>query len=128
VIPSRCRGDEGSGVVSSLAGVAAFLAFLLLAAHVIVGLYARSVVTDAASSAARRVAGAASIDEPAAAALAEGRIREALGAMGARAAIRWHLGDDSVEVTVRVELPGLIAALDGEVIERTVTVRRESLR
>ena len=125
---SRCRGDDGSGVVSSLAGVAAFLAFLLLAAHVIVGLYATSVVTDAASSGARRVAGSASTELPAAAALAEARLRERLGPVGAHAAISWHFGSDSVGLTVRVERPGLIAMLIGGAIERTVTVRREALR
>ena len=124
----RLRGDDGAGLISSLGGVVAFLACVLLAAHVIIGLYATSVVTDAASSAARRVAGAASDDEPAAAALAERRIREALGAMGAHAAIRWRLGADSIEVTVRVQRPGLVALLGSSTIERTVTVRRETVR
>ena len=49
---SRLRGERGTGAVSSLAGVAAFLAFLLLAVHVILGLYATSIVTDAAADAA----------------------------------------------------------------------------
>jgi hypothetical protein len=40
VIASRLRGERGSGIVSSLAGVTMFLAFLLLAVHVVVGLYA----------------------------------------------------------------------------------------
>jgi hypothetical protein len=128
VTAGRLRGDDGAGLVSSLGGVVAFLAFLLLAAHVIIGLYATSVVTDAASTGARRVAGAAVDDERAAAGLAEPRIREALGSMGAYAAISWRLGTDSIEVTVRVERPGLVAVLGGSTIERTVTVRREALR
>ena len=124
----RFRGEDGSGLVSSLAGVVAFLAFLFFAAHVIIGLYATSVVTDVASTAARRVAGADATEEPAAASLAESKIRDALGGMGAHALITWHLGPDSVGVTVRVERPGFVAALGGGVIERTVTVRREALR
>ncbi len=124
----RFQGDDGSGLVSSLGGVVAFLAFLFLATHVIVGLYATSVVTDAASTAARRVAGADATEESAATALAESKMRDALGAMGAHAAITWQLGSDSIGVTVRVERPGFITALRGGVIERTVTVRREALR
>jgi hypothetical protein len=128
VSSTRLRGDAGSGVVSALAGVAAFLAFLLLAAHVIIGLYAVSVVTDAAPTGARAVAGAASSGDDEAAAAAEVKIRAALGGMGADAEIRWHLGADSVGVTVRVERPGLVPVLPGRVIERTVTARREALR
>ena len=48
--------------------------------------------------------------------------------MGAHAAIRWRLGSDSIEVTVRVERPGLVALLGSSTIERTVTVRREIVR
>ena len=57
VTARRLRGERGSGIVSSLAGVTMFLAFLLLAVHVVVGLYAMSIVTDAAAMGARRVAG-----------------------------------------------------------------------
>ena len=89
---SRLRGDRGSGVVSSLAGVAAFLAFLLLAVHVIVGLYATSVVTDAAADAARRVAGTALTTDPTAA--AEAQVRKALGRLGEGASVRVTIGDD----------------------------------
>ncbi len=125
----RLRGDSGSGLVSSLAGVGAFLAFLFLAVHVIVGLYATSVVTDAATDAARRVAGAATTDEdrPAAVAHAEGQIRAALGRMGDDAAIAWSFDGDSVGITVRVSRPGFVRMFGGATIERTVVVRREAL-
>jgi hypothetical protein len=112
--------------VSSLAGVAAFLAFLLLAVHVIVGLYATSVVTDAAADAARRVAGTSLTTDPTAA--AEAHVREALGRLGADATVRVTIGDDSVGVTVRVARPAFTRAFGAGVIERTVTVRREAPR
>ena len=126
----RLRGDSGSGLVSSLAGVGAFLAFLFLAVHVIVGLYATSVVTDAATEAARRVAGAATTDEDRAAAVdhAEGRVRSALGRMGKDAVIDWTFDADSVGITVRIARPGFVRMFGGGTIERTVVVRRESLR
>ena len=124
----RLDADEGSGLVSSLAGVTAFLAFVLLAVHVIVGLYAASVVQDAAAEAARRVAGAASTDLPASAAEAEVALRHSLGGAGRRASVTWSLGDDSVRVTVRVQRPGLLRMLGAEEIVRSASVRREILR
>ena len=126
--PRRLRGEQGSGVVSSLAGVTMFLAFLLLAAHVVLGLYATTIVTDAAAAGARRVAGSSMTGEPDAPSLAETKIREALGALGDDASITWDLGPDSVSVTVRVPRPGLLRGLGAGVIERTVRVRREALR
>ena len=123
---SRLRGDHGSGVVSSLAGVAAFLAFLLFATHVILGLYATSVVTDAAADAARRVAGTSNTSDPGAA--AEAHVRRALGRLGDGASVRVTIGDDSVGVTVRVARPGFTRTFGAGVIERTVVVRREAPR
>ncbi len=126
--PRLRHGDDGSGVVSSLTGVVAFLAFLLLAVHLIVGLYATSIVTDAASTAARRVAGASAVDDPEATHLAEAEIRKLLGAIGDRAEVAWAIDADSVRVTVRVPRPGVVRLLGDGVIERTVTVRRELVR
>ena len=124
----RVRGERGSGVVSSLAGVTMFLAFLLLAVHVVVGLYATTIVTDAAAAGARRVAGSSLTDEPDAPSRAETKIREALGAFGDAASITWDLTPDTVGVTVRVPRPGILRVLGAGVIERTVKVRREVLR
>jgi Flp pilus assembly protein TadG len=126
VTSSRLRGDRGSGVVSSLAGVAAFLAFLLLAVHVILGLYATSLVSDAAADAARRVAGTSLTTDPTA--TAEAQVRKALGRLGEGASVRVTIGDDSVGVTVRVARPGFTRAFGEGVIERTVRVRREAPR
>jgi hypothetical protein len=105
-----------------------FLAFLLLAAHVVIGLYATSIVTDAAAAGARRVAGSSLTDDPEAPGLAETKIRDALGAFGEGATITWDVGPDSVAVTVRVTRPGLLRAFGAGVIERTARVRREVLR
>jgi hypothetical protein len=124
----RVRGERGAGIVSSLAGVTMFLAFLLLAVHVVLGLYATSIVTDAASAGARRVAGSSVTDDPEAPSRAEATIRDALGALGESASISWDLAPDTVAVTVRVSRPGFLRAISTGSIERTVRVRREVLR
>ena len=125
---SRLRGERGAGIVSSLAGVTMFLAFLLLAVHVVIGLYAASVVTDAATAGARRVAGSSLTDDPDAPNGAEAKIRTALGALGDSASITWDLDPDTVAVTVRVRRPTFLRAFGAGSIERTVRVRREVLR
>jgi Flp pilus assembly protein TadG len=114
--------------VSSLAGVTMFLAFLLLAVHVVVGLYAASVVTDAAAAGARRVAGSSVTDDAEAPHRAEAKIRDALGSLGEGASISWDLGPDTVAVTVRVSRPGILRPFGTGSIERTVRVRREVLQ
>jgi hypothetical protein len=112
--------------VSSVAGVAAFLAFLLLAVHVILGLHATSVVTDAAADAARRVAGARAGENVAE--VAEAQVRRALGRLGDGAIVSLSIDHDSVGVTVRVARPGFAGSFGAGVIEKTVTVRREAPR
>ena len=124
----RLRGERGEGIVSSLAGVTMFLAFLLLAVHVVIGLYAASVVTDAATAGARRVAGSSLTDDLDAPNGAEAKIRTALGALGDSASITWDLDPDTVAVTVRVRRPTFLRAFGAGSIERTVRVRREVLR
>jgi len=128
VTVGRLRGERGAGIVSSLAGVTMFLAFLLLAVHVVIGLYAASVVTDAATAGARRVAGSSLTDDPDAPNGAEAKIRTALGALGDSALITWDLDPDTVAVTVRVRRPTFLRAFGAGSIERTVRVRREVLR
>jgi hypothetical protein len=111
--------------VSSLAGVAAFLAFLLFAVHVILGLYATSVVTDAAAEAARRFAGAGAAENATEA--VEAQVRRALGRIGDGATVSVSIDDDTVGVTIRVARPGFAGSFGG-VIERTIIVRREAPR
>ena len=55
---SRLHGDGGTGVIATIGGLLVFLALLLFAVQVLVGLHTRSVVTDAAYEGARAVAGA----------------------------------------------------------------------
>jgi Flp pilus assembly protein TadG len=105
-----------------------FLAFLLLAVHVVVGLYAASVVTDAAAAGARRVAGSSVTDDPDAQHRAEAKIRDALGSLGEGASISWDFGPDTVAVTVRVRRPEILRPFGAGSIERTVRVRREVLQ
>ena len=47
------RADRGAGLVSAVAGVVAFLAFLFFAVQLLYNLYATSVVTATAYDAAR---------------------------------------------------------------------------
>lgn len=54
---TRYRNDErGTGVVGTAFGAAVFLAFLLLATHTLLSLYASTVVSSTAWTTARRVA------------------------------------------------------------------------
>lgn len=135
----RRRGDDGSSLIGTGAGVLVFLAFLLLAVQVLTALHARTVVTAAMSDAARRVAGErVDHDDPAAldAALvdAEVKLRRDLGAIGRNADIDWT-GSGVEEIVLRVRtdaprflLPGLAGSLTTDHIDRTVRVRVERVR
>ena len=59
----RCRGDEGAGLVSTMFGILVFLLFLLLACQLLVGLFARTVASDAAMLGAQRLARGAQADD-----------------------------------------------------------------
>lgn len=74
--------DEGSSPITAVFGVTIFLAFLLLAAQVIIHLYATSTVTAVAFDEARR----ASAYPPSCAGV-EARVRDRLGTFGATAAV-----------------------------------------
>ncbi len=122
-----------------MAGVGVFLGFLFLAVHLVVGLYATSVVTGHAYDAARRVA-AADIDhgDPGAVAAAQRRaeadVRAALGRSARRLApFDWSGTDaEAVRLRVRAESPSFLVFADGvlggEEIDRAVTVRVERVR
>lgn len=104
-----------------MAGVTVFLVLLAFAVQLALRLYATSVVTAAAYDAARLVATGA--DD---AAGAEAHARSLLGDVGAAAVFEWDTGADAVRLRVVVEPPQLLPPAD--VIDRTVTVRREELR
>ena len=124
----RSQSDTGSGVLSTFLGSTVFLAFLLFAAHLLLGLYAESVVGAVAYDAAKTVAGADAGGDPAAAAASA---RASLGRLGSDASFDWDVSDEAVRLTVRVArpaiLPGWLARVRGP-IERTVRVRTERVR
>jgi hypothetical protein len=134
----RARDDCGAGLVSSLAGLLAFLALLLFAVQTLVALHTRSVVTDAAYEGARAVAGAR-VDhtDPVAVASAEAdataTVRRLLGRFGEKVELDWSgTTADAVSLTVRARPPGFLwTALRGPgaaIVDRTVHVRVEELR
>jgi hypothetical protein len=129
-------GERGAGLVSTLAGVTAFLVLLLFAAQLLVNLYAASTVTAAAFDAARVVAGSdggrdAELE-------AEGMARRLLGTAGRTAEFRWRYvdtdgdrADDHVELRVRAASPtNLLPSVRSpfQTIDRTVVVRSERFR
>lgn len=112
-----------------------FLLFLLLGAHVLVHLYASSIVTANAFDAVRIVSGSASGEDRArAAAVAEGQARARMGSLGSRVAFHWDkLGPDEVELTVRADTPDLLPAqfarlIDMDVLQRRIRLRVERFR
>ena len=135
----RVRGDAGTGLIASFAAVIVFLAFLLFAVQLLVGLYATTTVTSAAFDGARMVAGSrADHHDPVALAGAEAaadaRIRSELGTFGRAVDIDWRGSDDQV-VQVRVVgdaprflWPGLQDTVGAGHIDRTVRVRVEDWR
>lgn len=128
----RCRPEAGAGLIGVVGGLGAFLAFLLLACHVLVHLYATSVVTAAAFDAARIVSG--SDGGPAAQADA---IAHAQGLVG-----RWsddveltftRVDEEQVVLRAQAQSPALLPRTLGRltevgVIDREVRVRRETFR
>ncbi|MCC5954219.1 MAG: hypothetical protein JJU45_19180 [Acidimicrobiia bacterium] len=131
--------DEGTGWIGSVAGMAVFLAFLLLGAHVLVHLHARTIVATAASAAATTAA-SAQVDHQDAASvragrqLGEERARALLGANGAAAHFDWS-GSSSdlvvVEVTVagpRLLPPTLRRTLPAGDLQRRAAVHVEHFR
>jgi hypothetical protein len=112
-----------------------FLLFLLLGAHVLIHLYASSVVTANAFDAVRIVSGSASgPDRAGAAAVAEHEARARMGAFADRVTFRWDkLEGDEVELTVRADTPDLLPArfarlIDMDVFERQIRLRVEKFR
>jgi hypothetical protein len=135
---STRSAEAGSGLLSTLVGVTAFLTLLLFGVHVALNLYAASTVTAVAFDAAREVAGADA--GPAAQAAAEARARDVLGRAGQPDVLRlsWAYpstdGDgepDLVELRVRAESPGTFlpgVELPLASVDRTVRVRLERPR
>lgn len=122
----RLQDEAGVGLVSSLAGIVVFLAFLLFAAQVLVHLFAASYVTAAAFDAARLASASGDVTPGA----AEAHGASVLGSFGSRANFEVERSDVHVVVRVRARSPALLPRLFGrivgaETIDRTVTLRRE---
>lgn len=133
------RHDErGAGLFSTVAGLVVFLALLLFAVETMIGLYARSVVTDAAWNGVRVVAGARNGSGDleslsAARSVAESRVRSSLGRFGERVVLDWSASDqDVIRLTVHAVPPGLVwkalRPIAPQVFARTVAVRVERWR
>ncbi len=130
--------DRGTGQIGTIAGFTAFLLFLFLAVHVLIGLYATSAVTAAAYDGARAVAGATvDQDDPTAVVAArrdaEAHVRALLGRAGATARFDWSASSaDVVALRIRVPWPRLLPSLGGQLgdaeVDRTVRVRIERPR
>ena len=138
-LPRRERGDQGAGLIGTIAGVLVFLGFLLFAVQLLINLYATSTATSAAFDGARLVAGSrtdhASPDAIARAQTeAERRMRDEVGELGDRVTFDWS-GSDGDVVAVRIQgsaprflLPGLGGPLGFDHIDRTARVRVEAPR
>jgi hypothetical protein len=115
-------------MVGTLVGFTVFLLLLLLAAQVLVRLYATSALTSAAERAAQEVAQA---PVPAAAVpAAQAAARSELGSFAARhATFTWKEVDaQQVVLEVRADSPGFLPWPGSGAIDRTVTVRTERFR
>ena len=132
-------GDAGTGMIGSTMAVVVFLFFLLFAVQLLVGLYARSVVTGVAYDGARSVAGHRSERDggpgsAAARARAETRMIQQLGSSGAHASFEWSASDgDTISLRVQVDAPRFLSVralgpLATDHIDRTVTARVERER
>jgi len=136
------RRDRGTGLFGSSFGLLVFLAFLLLTVHVLANLWAGTVVTTAATQAARVVAsqppptGRGDLDGAElvrARSQAEADARTLLGRIGNQAEFDWSGSDAAqVVVTVRVPSPSVLPPglrhTDVGVVERTAAVRQEAWR
>ena len=127
--------DRGTGLIATLVGSLVFLLFLLFAVQVLIGLYARSVVTAAAYDAARAVAGGGAFGDAggqeANVAAAEATARSRLGGISSRVAFTWQeVSSDRVVLEMRLVTPEFlpIRLAPLAVIDRTVIVRTERFR
>lgn len=121
-------------MLGTLLGAGVFVALMLFAVQVLVGLYTTSVVTAATYDAAKAVAGSDADASPTAKADAERNAQAQLGDYGRRVEFTWAPDSaDAVELTARAPrlsfLPRRLtgAAGLGDIV-RTVTVRRETVR
>jgi hypothetical protein len=122
---TRSADETGSGLLGTLVGVTVFLVLLLFAVQLAVNLYATSAVTTGAYDAARKVAGAEGVTPAEAEAAARDLLDEP------ELTFTWDTSrDDVVVLRLEARRPSLLpnVPMPFQVIDRTVTVRREALR
>ena len=123
----RLHAEDGVGLTSSVAGVMVFLAFLLLAAQILVHLFATSYVNAAAYDAARLASGSAGLSEAAATEYG----LTVLGSFAERVSVfTVEIAAEEVRVHVEAESPALLPAAFGRAvgstsIDRNIVLRRE---
>ena len=128
--------QRGTAVVGTTVGVLVFIAFLLLATQVLLGLYTTTVVTATAVDAATSVARGGTPTDRAVQQSATTEARRRLGAFAARpgrVTLDWSAtNDDEVVLTIHAQkmtlLPAVLGPALGNRIDRTVRVRTERLR
>lgn len=127
--------ERGAGLVATIFGAFVFLVLLLFAVQILVGLYARSVVTAATYDAARAVAGGGEFGDAggqeANVAAAEATARARLGSISSRVDFLWQeVSSTRVVLEVRVVPPQFVPLRLAPlaVIDRTVIVRSERFR
>jgi hypothetical protein len=113
-------------------GVAVFLWLLLLASHVLLGLWVTSTVDAAARDAATRVALSQDADAPSVRRAAIVRARDQLGSIGSRTVFEFEDSprDDSVLLHVHAPGIGLVPALGRLIpslsaVDARIVVRKE---
>ncbi|MEI2700111.1 MAG: hypothetical protein V9E94_17915 [Microthrixaceae bacterium] len=126
------RGERGSGLLSTVFGVAAVAATIGLAANICVGLWERSTVDAVAYDAARDIATApADSNRAAVAARVIDDARDSLGSHGGQVRLDLEsLDDDRVVLRLRSAGVALLPAMiDGGpvvgALDRTISVRVE---
>lgn len=132
------RAEGGTGLIGTLVGVTVFLVLLFYAVHLVLNLYATSVVTAAAFDAARVVAG--SDGGPEAQAAAERQARELLDGYEGEGSLSFEWGyrstdgdgvADVVDLHVAATHPTSLLPnlqMPYQTVDRTITVRLERLR
>jgi hypothetical protein len=138
VAGARRGPDAGAGLIGTISGLLVFLALMLFAVQTLIGLYARSMVTDAAHEGARMVAGArVDHDDPGAVASAriqaEAEVHRLLGRFGDGVVVDWTGSTpETIALRIRARPPGFLWPAMGSVgaalVDRTVHVRVEELR
>lgn len=132
------RNEHGTGLLGTVAAVAAFLLLLLFTVQLLVNLYATTTVSAAGLDAARTVASRA-VDHGDPAAIvgarlrAEARFRRLLGRSSDHAQLTWIDDGENVRLRVVMRAPGILpSTVAGRVafgtIDRTFVVRVEELR